>query len=54
MVNVCSGLRGSYTLEEMQDRLVVVVCNLKESKMQVCWCDSANADNYVFYHATVG
>lgn len=31
---VASGLRGHYTLEDMQDRLVVVVCNLKEAKMQ--------------------
>jgi methionine--tRNA ligase beta chain len=31
---VVSGLRPYYTLEEMQDRLVVVVCNLKESKFQ--------------------
>ena len=26
---IASGLRGHYTLEEMQDRLVLVVCNLK-------------------------
>jgi methionyl-tRNA synthetase len=31
---VCSGLRQHYTLDQMQDRLVVVVCNLKEAKMQ--------------------
>jgi len=31
---VVSGLRGHYSLEELQDRLVVVVCNLKESKFQ--------------------
>ena len=31
---VVSGLRPYYTAEEMQDRLVVVVCNLKESKFQ--------------------
>ena len=30
---VASGLRDSYSLEEMMDRLVLVVCNLKESKM---------------------
>jgi methionyl-tRNA synthetase len=31
---VCSGLRQHYALEQMQDRLVIVVCNLKEAKMQ--------------------
>ncbi len=31
---IASGLRGHYTAEELQDRLVVVVCNLKESKFQ--------------------
>lgn len=31
---VVSGLRAYYSLEEMQDRLVIVVCNLKESKFQ--------------------
>ena len=31
---VVSGLRPYYTLEQMQDRMVVVVCNLKESKFQ--------------------
>lgn len=31
---VASGLRQYYTLEEMQDRRVIVVCNLKESKLQ--------------------
>lgn len=31
---VVSGLRSYYSLEEMQDRLVIVVCNLKESKFQ--------------------
>lgn len=31
---VASGLRGIYSLEEMQDRLVIVVCNLKEAKMK--------------------
>ena len=31
---VASGLRSHYTLEDMQDRLVVMVCNLKEAKMQ--------------------
>ena len=31
---VVSGLRGHYTMEELQGRLVAVVCNLKESKFQ--------------------
>jgi methionine--tRNA ligase beta chain len=31
---VASGLRADYSLDELQDRLVVVVCNLKEAKMQ--------------------
>lgn len=31
---VASGLRGYYELSQLQDRLVVVVCNLKESKFQ--------------------
>jgi len=31
---VASGLRGHYSLEELQDRKVIVVCNLKESKIQ--------------------
>ena len=31
---VASGLRQHYTLEEMNGRRVVVVCNLKESKLQ--------------------
>lgn len=31
---VVSGLRAHYSLEEMEGRLVVVVCNLKEAKMQ--------------------
>lgn len=31
---VASGLRQYYTLEEMQGKRVVVVCNLKESKLQ--------------------
>lgn len=31
---VASGLRQHYLLEEMQGRRVVVVCNLKESKLQ--------------------
>jgi len=31
---VVSGLRAYYTVEELQGRLVVVVCNLKESKFQ--------------------
>jgi methionine--tRNA ligase beta chain len=31
---VASGLRQFYSLEEMQGRRVVVVCNLKESKLQ--------------------
>jgi methionine--tRNA ligase beta chain len=31
---VVSGLRAYYSLEDLQDRLVVVVCNLKESKFQ--------------------
>ena len=31
---VASGLRQHYTLEEMHGRRVVVVCNLKESKLQ--------------------
>lgn len=31
---VASGLRQYYTLEEMQGRKVIVVCNLKESKLQ--------------------
>eukprot|EP00934_Nitzschia_sp_Nitz4_P008399 Nitzschia sp. Nitz4//scaffold203_size38902//33863//36338//NITZ4_007667-RA/size38902-augustus-gene-0.45-mRNA-1//1//CDS//3329541445//8389//frame0 len=30
---IASGLRGHYTLEEMQDRLVLVVCNLKAAKI---------------------
>jgi methionyl-tRNA synthetase len=30
---IASGLRGHYTLEEMQDRKVLVVCNLKSSKI---------------------
>lgn len=30
---IASGLRGHYTLEEMQDRLVLVVCNLKSQKL---------------------
>jgi methionyl-tRNA synthetase len=30
---IASGLRGFYTLEEMQDRMVLVVCNLKGQKM---------------------
>lgn len=32
-MQVASGLRHVYTLDEMQDRLVVVVCNLKEAKL---------------------
>lgn len=32
--SVASGLREAYTLEQMQDRLVVVVCNLMPRKMQ--------------------
>jgi methionine--tRNA ligase beta chain len=31
---VASGLRKNYTLEQMQNRKVIVVCNLKESKFQ--------------------
>ena len=31
---VASGLRGHYSLEDLQDRKVIVVCNLKESKIQ--------------------
>jgi methionine--tRNA ligase beta chain len=31
---IVSGLRPYYSLEEIQDRLVIVVCNLKESKFQ--------------------
>merc|ERR1712194_570220 len=31
---IASGLRGHYTLEEMQGRKVLVVCNLKSAKMQ--------------------
>merc|ERR1712054_581419 len=31
---VASGLRSHYSLEDMQDRLVIMVCNLKEAKMQ--------------------
>ena len=31
---IASGLRQHYTLEEMHDRRVIVVCNLKESKLQ--------------------
>ena len=30
---IASGLRGHYTLEEMQDRKVLVVCNLKAQKL---------------------
>lgn len=30
---IASGLRGHYTLEEMQDKLVLVVCNLKAAKI---------------------
>jgi methionine--tRNA ligase beta chain len=30
---IASGLRGHYTLEEIQDRLVLVVCNLKAAKI---------------------
>ena len=30
---IASGLREHYTLEEMQDKLVLVVCNLKASKI---------------------
>ena len=30
---ITSGLRGHYTLEEMQDKKVLVVCNLKASKI---------------------
>lgn len=30
---IASGLRGHYSLEEMQDRKVLVVCNLKSSKI---------------------
>ena len=30
---IASGLRGHYTLEEMQDKKVLVVCNLKASKI---------------------
>lgn len=31
---IASGLRAHYSVEELQNRLVVVVCNLKESKFQ--------------------
>ena len=31
---VASGLRQYYTLEQMHDRLVIVACNLKETKLQ--------------------
>ncbi len=31
--DIASGLRAYYTLEEMQDRKVLVVCNLKPAKM---------------------
>ncbi len=31
---VVSGLRAFYTLEQLEGKLVVVVCNLKEAKMQ--------------------
>ena len=31
---MASGLRDHYTLEEMQGRLVIVVCNLKDAKMK--------------------
>jgi methionine--tRNA ligase beta chain len=30
---IASGVREHYTLEDMQDRLVLVVCNLKASKI---------------------
>lgn len=30
---IASGLREHYSLEDMQDRLVIVVCNLKSSKL---------------------
>jgi methionyl-tRNA synthetase len=30
---IASGLRGHYTLEQMQDRKVLVICNLKAQKM---------------------
>jgi methionine--tRNA ligase beta chain len=30
---IASGLRGHYSLEDMQDRLVLVVCNLKAAKI---------------------
>lgn len=30
---IASGLREHYTLEEMHDRLVLVVCNLKAAKI---------------------
>ena len=30
---IVSGLRDHYTLEEMQDRKVLVVCNLKAAKI---------------------
>jgi len=30
---IASGLRGHYTLEEMQDKKVLVVCNLKAAKL---------------------
>jgi len=30
---ICSGLRAHYTMDQMQDRKVLVVCNLKSSKM---------------------
>jgi tRNA-binding EMAP/Myf-like protein len=31
---IASGLREHYTLDDMLNRLVVVVCNLKEAKLQ--------------------
>lgn len=31
---ITSGLREHYSLEDLQDRKVVVVCNLKEAKIQ--------------------
>ena len=34
ILQVASGLRQHYTLDEMLERKVVVVCNMKESKMQ--------------------
>ena len=33
-IEVCSGLRAHYTLEEMQNRRLFVICNLKSAKMQ--------------------